>query len=618
MHLNDVPIDIVCEIFALCDIYTVLWLSAVSKEFRRLARSKQLWIVLVRDLEYHGMLDVSPDEDLARFTTSELIAKVKYIVDAPKSWAQGKHPKLKKPAISIPLQIPSIIGNEHGLMPVSLPSGGRFLAFRPYLRGPLGLVDVSTGHCFWKSPDTGLFLTSIWTSGGTATIAVASTAFDQTELKIWRYSDRTRVVTEVSVALLPVIMHADSSLLLFENYAVFRIQAKELEIAIVNHACRTVAFLQRPSTRLHDYHVFGDYIAIASSCSRFLLLEASLTLEIYSLSSLESYSIDDDLRPCMVPRLPAFTHTLSTPFLSKLAISQMLCAYYSFIGKQAIPTKMALPWSFRYTFAPYAAPNANGVNQRAMRLSEPTARWIGDVLTSRISFSGYSVVQGRVVDMRVAPGDGIKSLSGLRRIAEDRAWDFGFKTCAYAVPTPLSSCDALSSANGYKSRTSKASSGINSFPLNLPLLLPNTISMPVRVTSSCGSRPSHEKRKHVMSAEDCALAKEKRERNKALNDVRQLWDATLPDAWVPGSTRFRHQNGTAVMFKSDAKKSFGLTEREILTLPHESIPGSLKTYFDLSAVRALHHRKFEAGALFEEIDHRFTCIRVTLGHYRTP
>ncbi|KAJ7060780.1 hypothetical protein C8F01DRAFT_1083748 [Mycena amicta] len=136
--------------------------------------------------------------------------------------------------------------------------------------------------------------------------------------------------------------------------------------------------------------------------------------------------------------------------------------------------------------------------------------------------------------------------------------------------------------------------------------------MPVRVTSSCGSRPSHEKKKHVMSAEDRALAKEKRERNKALNDARQLWDATLPDAWVPGSTRFRHQNGTAVMFKSDAKKSFGLTEREILTLPHESIPGSLKTYFDLSAVRALHHRKFEAGALFEEIDHRFTFIRVLL------
>ncbi|KAJ7060791.1 hypothetical protein C8F01DRAFT_1140890 [Mycena amicta] len=197
------------------------------------------------------------------------------------------------------------------------------------------------------------------------------------------------------------------------------------------------------------------------------------------------------------------------------------------------------------------------------------------------------------------------------------------KTCAYAVPTPLSSCDALSSANGYKSRTSKASSGINSFPLNLPLL-PNTITMPVhvdrmpdgtiwRVTSSCGFRPSNEKRKHVMSAEDRALAKEKRERNKALKDARQLWEATLPDAWVPGSTRFRHQNGTAVsfwgvatrlcaegiiqvMFKSDAKKSFGLTEREILTLPHESIPGSPKTYFDLSAVRALHHRKFEAGA----------------------
>ncbi|KAJ7050820.1 hypothetical protein C8F01DRAFT_174612 [Mycena amicta] len=479
MHLNDVPIDIVREIFAWCDIYTVLWLAAVgfcyfrllahprqvSKEFRRLARSKQLWIVLVRDLEYHGMLHVSPDEDLAGFTTSELIAKVKYIIDGPKSWAQGKHPKLKKPSISIPLQIPSITGTEHGIMPVSLPSGGRFLAFRPHLRGPLGLVDVSTGHCFWKSPDTGLFLTSIWTSGGTATIAMASTAFDQTELKVCRYSDRTRVVTEVSVVLLPVIMHADFSLLLFENYAVFRIQAKELGIAIVNHACRTVAFLQRPSTRVHEYHVFGDYIAIASSCSKFLLLEASLTLDIYPLSSLQWYSIDGAVHSSRSPMvIPAFTHTISTRLLSALRISvqmnplhhdtfhilietiasdvyptsKMLSAYHSFVGQRAIPEKMALPWSFRYTFSPFSVPSDNGPNMRRMRLSEPTARWMQE-FTQNISFSGYSIVQGRVVDTRIARGNGIKWLKGSRRIVEDRDWDLGF-VCAIGTYSPAVVC----------------------------------------------------------------------------------------------------------------------------------------------------------------------------------
>jgi hypothetical protein len=53
------------------------------------------------------------------------------------------------------------------------------------------------------------------------------------------------------------------------------------------------------------------------------------------------------------------------------------------------------------------------------------------------------------------------------------------------------------------------------------------------------------------------------------------------------------------MFKSDAKKTFGLTEAEILTLRHESVPASPKTYFALADAKALQQRKFAAGALLE-------------------
>jgi|ERR1700722_3470388 len=49
-----------------------------------------------------------------------------------------------------------------------------------------------------------------------------------------------------------------------------------------------------------------------------------------------------------------------------------------------------------------------------------------------------------------------------------------------------------------------------------------------------------------------------------------------------------------------AKKSFSLTEAEMLTLPHECIANSPKSYFPLDAIKALAREKFEAGALLSD------------------
>ncbi|KAJ7105506.1 hypothetical protein C8R44DRAFT_745672 [Mycena epipterygia] len=46
-------------------------------------------------------------------------------------------------------------------------------------------------------------------------------------------------------------------------------------------------------------------------------------------------------------------------------------------------------------------------------------------------------------------------------------------------------------------------------------------------------------------------------------------------------------------------KAFSLTENEILTLPHESILGSPKTYFALADAKALQRCKLAAGTLLE-------------------
>ncbi|KAJ7092288.1 hypothetical protein B0H15DRAFT_1021040 [Mycena belliarum] len=118
---------------------------------------------------------------------------------------------------------------------------------------------------------------------------------------------------------------------------------------------------------------------------------------------------------------------------------------------------------------------------------------------------------------------------------------------------------------------------------------------------SCASRadPFLTRPKKTLTEEEKEDAKMKREINKMLKERRVAWEAALPSPWSEGNSTFRHPVSTRVMFKSDAKKTFGLTEAEVLTLRHESIPRSPKTYFSLADVQALQQRKFDAGALFD-------------------
>lgn len=50
-----------------------------------------------------------------------------------------------------------------------------------------------------------------------------------------------------------------------------------------------------------------------------------------------------------------------------------------------------------------------------------------------------------------------------------------------------------------------------------------------------------------------------------------------------------------------AKKAFKLTDTELLTLPHEQIVSSPKSYYALKDVKALARRKYQAGALLEDL-----------------
>ncbi|KAI0310679.1 hypothetical protein OF83DRAFT_839404 [Amylostereum chailletii] len=82
-----------------------------------------------------------------------------------------------------------------------------------------------------------------------------------------------------------------------------------------------------------------------------------------------------------------------------------------------------------------------------------------------------------------------------------------------------------------------------------------------------------------------ALAAEK----KAVSERKKEWEATLTPWAVDTSVRFALN--TMAMFKSDARAAYSLTEKEMLTLRHECIPGSAKTFFACVDVGQLALRK---------------------------
>ncbi|KAI0051479.1 hypothetical protein FA95DRAFT_1554571 [Auriscalpium vulgare] len=90
--------------------------------------------------------------------------------------------------------------------------------------------------------------------------------------------------------------------------------------------------------------------------------------------------------------------------------------------------------------------------------------------------------------------------------------------------------------------------------------------------------PEEKEEKQKLAAEKKAHAAKKKE-----------WETALTPWVVDKDVRF--SIGTLAMFKSDAKAAYGLTEKDILSIRHECIPNSLKTFFACADVGALALRK---------------------------
>ncbi|TFY81263.1 hypothetical protein EWM64_g2753 [Hericium alpestre] len=92
-----------------------------------------------------------------------------------------------------------------------------------------------------------------------------------------------------------------------------------------------------------------------------------------------------------------------------------------------------------------------------------------------------------------------------------------------------------------------------------------------------------------LSDEEKAQKREEAAKKKALTEKKKEWKATLKPWNV--DTTFKLGVGGMAMYKSDAKHAYGLTEEEILTLPHESIACSPKTFYACQTAADLSLKK---------------------------
>ncbi|EIN12428.1 hypothetical protein PUNSTDRAFT_124289 [Punctularia strigosozonata HHB-11173 SS5] len=74
---------------------------------------------------------------------------------------------------------------------------------------------------------------------------------------------------------------------------------------------------------------------------------------------------------------------------------------------------------------------------------------------------------------------------------------------------------------------------------------------------------------------------------KEMREKKKVWEEGLASE----GRRVTYAIGTKVLFKSDAQRSFGLTPKEILSLPHQAFAGSSKTVYSLDSLKQLAERK---------------------------
>ncbi|KAJ7638152.1 hypothetical protein B0H17DRAFT_1277646 [Mycena rosella] len=143
MPLDRLDPDVLLQIFALLDVFTIVSLSRVS--------AKQLWLLVVREIFSRGLIDPPGNAILEALSTAELVAEVKRVVVGPRTWASTSSdpPTLRRRReFSIDPHLQSL--NCH-----FLEDGRDIVFYQDTSSGPLPggveCFDVYTGRRVWNS-----------------------------------------------------------------------------------------------------------------------------------------------------------------------------------------------------------------------------------------------------------------------------------------------------------------------------------------------------------------------------------------------------------------------------------------------------------------------------------
>ncbi|KAJ6459977.1 hypothetical protein C8R45DRAFT_1180781 [Mycena sanguinolenta] len=137
--------DILLNILALCDVYTVVAVSAIDKRLRDLTQAKQLWLSLLQEPTFRDVLELRPPNslELQNSSTRELVDLVKRAVIGPPPWWPGGPSATRTPAYTIAFHT-GITPDYHRLLP-----GARYM-FASAGGEDLAIYEVWSSRCIWK------------------------------------------------------------------------------------------------------------------------------------------------------------------------------------------------------------------------------------------------------------------------------------------------------------------------------------------------------------------------------------------------------------------------------------------------------------------------------------
>ncbi|KAJ6555963.1 hypothetical protein B0H19DRAFT_1151649 [Mycena capillaripes] len=147
MHFQDLDEDILPRILAQCDVHTVLRLGQVNRLLHVLTLRRELWLALISDLAFHGIIDPPSSDTLLRLNTRDLIYEIKRTVAGPRTWSPTS---TSPPKVARVLTLPLPGAAARMLQGLRVLPGGQYIALlRNIPASSLEIWSIARRECVW-------------------------------------------------------------------------------------------------------------------------------------------------------------------------------------------------------------------------------------------------------------------------------------------------------------------------------------------------------------------------------------------------------------------------------------------------------------------------------------